>query len=312
MLHGRRVAMNNILVTGGAGLVGSAMKRQYPDATYVSSVDFDLTNPTDVLNMFTKYNPTHVIHLAGRVGGVAANIAHPVEFFEENVLINTNVMRYAHQFNVERLTACMSTCVFPDTVEYPLQPHKIHLGEPHQSNYAYAYAKRMIDIQMRAYQQQYGRKWLAVIPTNVYGPDDNYNLINSHVIPALIHKCYLAKINNTPLDVWGGGKAIREFIYSDDVARVIWKLTTETVEVDPIIISSPFQYSIGEVVQKIVQLFGFTGEVKFQFDQPEGQHRKPSDISLLLSMELGKFTPLDIGLQHTISWFIDNYDTARK
>ena len=133
-------------------------------------------------------------------------------------MINTNVIEAARICGVKKLIAFLSTCVFPDDIEYPLTESKIHSGEPHSSNYPYAYAKRMVDIQIRAYREQYGLNYVSVIPTNVYGPNDNFNIDNGHVLPALIHKCYLAKNNNTDFSVWGSGKPLREFIYSEDAS----------------------------------------------------------------------------------------------
>jgi GDP-L-fucose synthase len=302
-----------LLVTGGSGLVGRALQNVCPLATFVSSHDYDLKNPLLVEDMFVRFRPTHVIHLAGLVGGVAANMKRPVEFFEDNIIINTNVLHYAHEYNVSRLVSCMSTCVFPNNVEYPLQPNKIHLGEPHESNFGYAYAKRMLEVQTRAYNTQHNRQWFTVIPTNVYGIHDNYNLESSHVIPALIHKCYLAKRDNTPLRVWGGGTAIREFIHADDVAFLLSHLIREYTKTEPIILSNPHQRSISEVVQTIAEAMEFTGEIVYDHVGPEGQTRKPSDISPLMEL-FPNYTYVDFttGITHAAKWFSANFDSVRK
>jgi len=304
--------MTKLLVTGGIGLIGSAIQQLCPDATFISRQEFNLLSPMGVFNMFERYTPDAVIHLAGKVGGVATNTQYPVDFFEENVLINTLVLQTAHKFNVKRVLSCMSTCVFPDNVEYPLQPNKIHLGEPHSSNFGYAYAKRMLEVQTRAYQTQYNKQWFTVIPTNVYGPHDNYNLKTSHVIPALIHKCYLAKQNDTPLHIWGSGRAIREFIYSKDLAELMLRLIDNYDSNDPIILSSPNQYSVSEVVEMIASLMNFKGEIIYDNVGPEGQYRKPSDITPLQTLYPDfKYTPFSDGMKNSIDWFCNNYNSAR-
>lgn len=298
-----------ILVTGGSGLIGNALNELIPNGIFISSTDYDLRKETDVAEMFRVHRPTDVIHLAGKVGGVGTNMKHPVEFYEDNILMNTLLLRYAHKYNVHRLVSFMSTCVFPNEIEYPLEPHKIHLGEPHFSNFGYAYAKRMIEIQTRAYNTQYNRRWFTVIPTNVYGPHDNYNLEDSHVIPALIHKCYLAKKNNTPWTVWGTGNAIREFIYSKDLAEITLWLLNNYTDVSPIIVSTSEQTLIRSVVESIAQKMNFTGEIIFDTSKPEGQHRKPSDITPLKTlMPYYKFTSVSSGLDATIEWFLNNYE----
>ena len=180
----------------------------------------DLTDPRQVEVMFNSIRPDAVIHCAAKVGGLQANITQKGDFFYQNIMMNTNVIESARKSGVKKLISFLSTCVFPNVVEYPLSPEKIHLGKPHYSNDAYAYAKRMSDIQIQAYREQFGCEYFSVIPTNIYGPGDNYNLQNGHVVPTLIHKFYLAKKNNTPVEIWGTGKPLREFIYSEDVANL--------------------------------------------------------------------------------------------
>ena len=303
--------MNQILVTGGTGLVGKNLQKYLPNAIYVSSKHYDLTREAEVHRMFETVMPTHIIHLASKVGGVGANTKDPVGFFEQNILMNTNILKYAHKHNVERVISLLSTCIFPNDIEYPLQPHKIHNGEPHHSNFGYAYAKRMLEIQTRAYQQQYGKNWTTIIPTNVYGKFDQFNLQTAHVIPALIHKCYLAKLTNTPLRVMGTGMVYREFIYAEDLARVLSWALYEYNNTEPLIVSSPTQHAIADVVHMIAKEMNFTGEIIFDGNENDnGQLRKPSDISKLRELYTTEFTPLIAGLSETITWFINNYDSG--
>lgn len=300
----------SILVTGGSGLIGKNLQMQLPNAVYISSKEFDLTNDVEVDAMFQKYKPSQVIHLASKVGGVFANRSDQVGFFENNILINTNVLKYAFKYKVERLIGMLSTCIFPDSVEYPLTPDKIHLGPPHNSNFGYAYSKRMLEIQIKAYQQQYGLKWNAIIPTNVYGKYDQFNLETAHVIPALIHKCYLAKKNHKDLLVMGTGNVYREFIYVEDLVKIITWALDNYKDVTPLIASTSKQYSIDFIVKLIAEFMGFKGNIIFEgVESNNGQLRKPSDTQPLRNLFTSfTDTPIDVGLKETIKWFMENYE----
>lgn len=195
-----------VLVTGGTGLVGKAIEAvvnsdpQWAgnDFFFASSKDADLRDRAQTEALFQRVRPTHVIHLAAMVGGLFRNMKYKVEFYRENVLINDNVMECCRIFNVEKLVSCLSTCVFPDKTTYPIDETMVHNGAPHTSNEGYAYAKRMIDVLNHCYHEEYGCKFTSIIPTNIYGPDDNFSIEDGHVIPGLIHKCYLAKKNSKP------------------------------------------------------------------------------------------------------------------
>lgn len=303
--------MSTILVTGGSGLIGSQFST---NAIKLSSRDGDLRDTTIANSLFEKYkNVDGVIHCAAKVGGIKGNMNHKGEFFYDNVMINTNVIEAARKVGINKLVCFLSTCIFPDSVEYPLTVNKIHMGEPHISNYPYAYSKRMADIQIRSYREQYGLQYTSVIPTNIYGPNDNFDIENGHVIPSLIHKCYLAHKNKTDLEVWGTGKAMREFIYSKDVAQLSEWILNNYTDPEPIILSTSYEISIKELVDLIVDIFNFKGNVIWRSDQPEGQFRKPSDNSKIKNLLPGfQFTTIQKGLQETIEWFITNYDISRK
>jgi len=309
-----RYTMGNILVTGANGLVGS----QFKDVMGITSRIGDLRNPQMVDKIFSVYtdrehNVDRVIHCAAKVGGVGGNIKYKGEFFYDNIMINTNVIESARKYGVTKLVAFLSTCIFPDNVEYPLTELKIHAGKPHFSNDAYAFAKRMSEVQIRAYREQYGLNYTSVIPTNIYGPNDNFNIENGHVIPSLIHKCYLARENKTDLTIWGSGKPLREFISSKDVAELtLWVLDNYN-ESEPIILSNSEEISIKDIVEIIVELMNFKGNVIFDTDKPDGQFRKPSDNTKLKRyLPKYKFTPIQDGLKETIDWFENNYSTIRK
>ena len=297
------------LVTGGTVLVGSTI----PSGIKLSTKDGDLRDWNQTLEMFEFYEPDNVIHCAAKVGGLGGNMNYKGQYFYDNVMMNVNVLEASRLIGVKKVVSFLSTCVFPDDVEYPLSEEKIHLGEPHHSNYPYAYSKRMIDIQSRAYTEQYNVNYVSVIPTNIYGPNDNFDIKNGHVMPMLIHKCYLAKINGTDLNVWGTGNALREFIYSEDIGKLTNWVLNNYDEVEPIILSPSVEISIGEMVDLIVKNLNFKGNVVFDKDKPEGQFRKPSDNSKLKSyLPDFEFTTIEVGVKKTVEWFVDNYEKVRK
>ena len=202
-----------VLVTGGTGLVGYALKKVLPQAVYLSSKDCDLRNYDQCLSIFKKYSPKHVFHLAAKVGGIKANSDFAADFYSDNILINTNVLNASYETNVSKVVSLLSTCVYPDKVSYPLTEEQIHNGEPHQSNFAYAYAKRMLDVHSRSYRKQHGCNFVTVVPNNLFGENDNFDLENSHVIPAIIRKVHEANMSNKNVVLWGDGSPIRDLIY---------------------------------------------------------------------------------------------------
>ncbi|KAG8906979.1 hypothetical protein FRB99_005621 [Tulasnella sp. 403] len=330
-----------ILVTGGSGLVGQAIKyvietepvgskfgkREGETWVFARSGDGDLKDPKATDELFERVKPTHVIHLAALVGGLFKNMKYkacpPRQSPRYNMIINTNVLESSHNPNpapnstrpkVEKVISCLSTCVFPDKVEYPLDENKVHLGPPHESNFGYAHAKRMVDVYNHAYKEEFGCNFTSAIPTNVFGPYDNFDLEDSHVIPGLIHKCYLAKKNGTEFVVSGTGKPLRQFIYSRDLAKLFIWMLREYDDVEPLILSvgEDEEVSIKAVADAIVKAVGFQGEYKFDTTRADGQFRKPASNARLLSL-IGefKFTPFEQALDETVTWFLQNYATAR-
>lgn len=301
--------MKKLLVTGGSGLVGSAINADIK----LSGRDYDLRDSHQTKAMFDRFKPTHVIHCAAKVGGVGSNMSNKGQYFYDNIMMNTNVIEEARVAGVERLINFLSVCIFPDDVEYPLTEKKIHIGQPHFSNDGYAYAKRMSDVQIKAYREQYGTNYTSVIPTNIYGPGDNFSLEHGHVIPMLIHKLYKAQRDNTDFVVWGSGNARREFIFSRDVARLVEWVSDSYTESEPIILSTAEEISIGELVALLVDTFNFKGKVVFDSTKPEGQFRRPSDISKIKHyLPEFQFTPIEDGIKESVEWFIKNYETSRK
>ena len=310
-----------VLLTGAKGLVGSTLDA---DVKVEGKGDVDLRNWDQTYELFQDEKPTHVIHAAAKVGGLRANLSHMGEFFYDNLMINLNVLEASRRVNAQKVISFLSTCVFPNGLEDPLSEEDIHRGPPHSSNYGYAYAKRMVDIQAKAYNEQYGVvangstlsfgcKFINIIPTNIYGPNDNFELENSHVVPALIHKCYLAKRDNTDLHVWGSGDPLREFIHADDVGDITQLILEQYEGTGSFIVSTGKEISIRQLVETIIEVMDFRGRVIFNLNQPDGQLRKTSDTTRLQNFVPDyNFTPLRKGIKQTVEWFTDNYDGCRK
>ncbi|KAN0030300.1 hypothetical protein ACTA71_010062 [Dictyostelium dimigraforme] len=311
-----------ILVTGGSGLVGKGIEKYVKETdksndvwVFMRSSDCDLKSKESTRSYFEKIRPTHVIHLAARVGGLFSNMKYKVEFFRENIDINDNVLACCKEFNVVKCVSCLSTCIFPDKTTYPIDETMIHNGPPHPSNEGYAYAKRMIDVLNRAYNEEYGCKFTSVIPTNIYGPHDNYHLTDGHVIPGLIHKTYLAMKNNQDLTIMGSGKPLRQFIYSYDLAKYfVWTLNNYE-EMSPLILSvgEEDEISIADVARLITEAMGFKGKLIFDTTKADGQFKKTaSNLKLKSLVPDLTFTPIQQAIKESCQWFVDNYETARK
>jgi GDP-L-fucose synthase len=302
------------LVTGSDGLVGHALKAMSPENFYFATrSDADLRSETETRSLIEDIRPDKVIHLAALVGGIGGNLMKSADFFRENIAINMNVLEASRKAGVTKLISFMSTCVFPNHGPYPLRPENLHLGPPHPSNFGYAYAKRMLEVQSRAYREQWGMNYQIAIPANIYGPNDNFDLEEGHVVPALIHKAYLASQSKSTLKVWGSGTPLREFIFSEDVAKLtIWMLENyESTE--PLILSHGVESSIKELVAHVTHAIDFEGEVVFESDKPDGQHRKPSDVSPLVRLNPGiDFSSLEFGIDKTVKWFLNQYPNIRK
>lgn len=307
--------MPTYLVTGGSGLVGKALQRVVGDSSewiFLSSQDGDLRSLEECKKVFQTYTPTHVIHLAAIVGGLFHNMSCGADFFDGNMRMALNVFRCAHEANVQHMVSCLSTCIFPDRIcrtGQPIEETLLHEGPPHPSNEGYAYAKRMIDILNKTYHTQHGRNYTSVIPTNIYGPHDNFHLDHAHVIPALIHK---ASLGNT-LTVAGTGTPLRQFIYSIDLAKLlVWTIHNYS-SIEPIILSVPPSQEVS--IKDVAKLIASEFDIKIQFDssKSDGQHRKTASNSKLQELYPDfKFTPIDVGIKKTVEWFTKNTHIIRK
>lgn len=309
--------MRKILVAGGSGMVGTAIKnisKEYDhEFIFLSSKDCDLRDRNSTLELFSRIKPDYVICLSAIVGGLFANMRDKVEFLRDNLRMNENVLEACHLNNIQRGIFCLSTCIFPaEPSKFPMTIEDLHSAPPHESNFSYAMAKRMLEVECRNYNTQYGREYICVVPCNLYGENDNYNLEDSHIIPAIIHKTYLAKQNNTSLTVLGTGKPLRQFLYAGDFAEIIMFLLFNYKHTKPVICASD-ELSIKQVVEEIVLAMDFQGEIMFDTSRSDGIYKKTVCVKHLLEiMPDLKFTPFREGISKAVQWFINNYDKARK
>jgi GDP-L-fucose synthase len=306
---------DNILVTGGNGLLGSSIQFGHKP----TSKELNLLNTEEIIQ-YLKKNPQidTIIHAAGLVGGVSKNTECVYDFFSQNLRMGLNVMdAIAASPKIKHGTLVLSTCIFPENVKYPVDVDVLHAGEPHPTNYGYAYAKRMLGIGAKALNQQYGKHIKCLIPCNLYGPNDNYNLRDAHVIPSLIHKCYLAKREgNDHFCVWGSGNAEREFIYAPDFGEIFKAIHIDHMPVDDMmVVSSDKEYRIKDVVDIIVKHLDFTGKIVYDETRPEGILRKPTIKNSFTAFSVKsniKLTSLEDGLKSTIDNFVRNFNNVKK
>jgi GDP-L-fucose synthase len=289
-------------------MIGAAVRKLLPDAEYITrhqlhTSEYDIQAKT-------------MIHLAAKVGGVQANMNEMSDFYTENSLINQRILKHAHANGAHKVVSLLSTCIYPDApyVTYPLTEEQLHLGPPHVSNYGYAYAKRMVDVMSRAYRQQYGCNFITAIPNNLYGENDNFHLEDSHVIPALMRKIWEAKINNIDhVECWGDGSPLREFTYSEDLAKILLFLVDKYSEPEPINIGSTAEYSIKDLVTILCEILEYKGSIVWDVTKPAGQYRKPTCNNKLIDLgwKTEWYTSLEEGLKKTCKWFTMNYPNVR-
>ena len=253
--------MDIILVTGGSGMVGKHLKEILPDAIYVGSKDYDLRNWLEVEDLFEKYTPTHVIHLAAKVGGIQDNINKPAEYFDDNILINTHILKASYKHKVKKVIGILSTCIYPDKVDkYPMREEDLFLGPPTPTNFSYGYAKRCLAVQIDAYNTQYGTQWNYLIPCNLYSEYDNFEHGKKmHFVTALLKKI---KNSKHELPLLGTGTPLRQFMYAGDLARVIKEVIDKDIS-ESFNIACPENYSINELAVKALGSLGKKLYIKY-------------------------------------------------
>jgi GDP-L-fucose synthase len=301
-----------LLITGAKGLVGSAIlnnNQKYEIIPIDSS--YDLTKEQVVESIFNRIKPDYVIHTAAKVGGVGGNKLLPATYYYENILMNSYIIHYSYKFNVKKLFVFSSVCAFPDNLKV-LKENYLHFGEPSKFNTEYAYAKRMVDVQIQAYKKQFNvENYCSIIPVNIFGQNDNYNIESGHIIPSLIHKIYKAKIENADLQVWGDGTPQREFIYSVDLAKILLNLLEIQIP-DKIIISNSIEYSIKQIVEILCEVSNFNNNILWDISKPNGQLKRPSDTTILKNLIKYDFTDIKTSLKQSYEWFENNYTVSRK
>ena len=304
-----------ILITGGTGFLGRYIVRvlQEGDCKSVFPVgraDYNFVDFGDVVRAFDDLAPDVVIHLAARVGGIGINREKPGEFFYGNLMMGAQLMEVARQRDVSKFVAVGTVCAYPKHTPVPFQEEDLWNGYPEETNAPYGIAKKMLLVQAQAYQQQYGFNAIYLLPVNLYGPGDNFDLHSSHVIPALIRKCIDARERgDREVVVWGTGAASREFLYVEDAARAITLATAKYNKSEPVNIGSGMEIRIKELVHLIAELTGFEGNITWDTSKPDGQPRRCLDTSRA-EREFGFRATTDFreGLANTITW----YESQRK
>jgi GDP-L-fucose synthase len=303
-------ASKRVCVTGGAGFLGSFLLKRLEArgarSVFVPRVeDYDLVQLDAIRRMLRDARPEIVIHLAARVGGIGANRAHPAEFFYDNTMMGVQLLHESWKAGVEKFVALGTVCAYPKFTPVPFREESLWDGYPEETNAPYGLAKKMMLVQSQAYRHQYGFNSIFLIPVNLYGPRDNFDLETSHVIPALIRKCIEAKNNGeSSIEVWGDGSPTREFLFVDDAAEGILSATESYNLSDPVNLGSGEEISIRDLADMIARLVGFEGKYVWDTSKPNGQPRRSLDTSKAEARFGFKArTRLEEGLRQTIDWY---------
>src|SRR5436309_4554877 len=302
-----------LVVTGGAGFLGSFVvqklrQRGCEHIVAPRSNEYDLRDRDAIIRLYTEARPEIVIHLAAVVGGIGANRANPGRFFYDNAIMGIQMMEYARKFGIEKFVAVGSVCAYPKFAPVPFKEDELWNGYPEETNAPYGLAKKMMLVQAQAYRTQYGFNAIYLLPVNLYGPGDNFDLDTSHVIPALIRKCVEAKENKDDrIVLWGDGSPTREFLYVEDAAEAIALATERYDGPEPVNLGSGEEISIRELAELIATEVGFRGEIVWDTTQPNGQPRRRLDVSRaerLLGFRARH--PFRDGVRQTVDWFVEH------
>lgn len=304
---------SKIYVAGHRGLVGSAIVRNleakgYTNIIYRTHEELDLTNQADVQAFFKEEQPEYVILAAAKVGGIHANNTYPADFIYDNLMIQNNVIKAAHDYKVKKLLFLGSTCIYPKMAPQPIREEYLLTGALEETNEAYAVAK-IAGLEMcKFFKRQYGDNFISCMPTNLYGPNDNFDLKSSHVLPALIRKFHEAKVNGSyTVEVWGTGTPLREFIYVDDMADACVFLMENYDGEQHVNIGTGEEVSIRELAETVKEVVGFDGELVFNTNMPDGTPRKLTTVDKLHGLGWKHKTSLNEGIKLAYQWFLENY-----
>ncbi|REJ94152.1 MAG: GDP-L-fucose synthase [Planctomycetota bacterium] len=307
------LANRTIVVTGGAGFLGSEVCRQLeplgPSKVIVPrSRDCDLRDREAIAQLLLQHRPDAIIHLAAVVGGIGANRDNPGRYFYENAIMGIELMEQARRFDVQKFVVAGSICSYPKHTPVPFREDDLWNGYPEETNAPYGLAKKMLIVQAQAYRQQYGFQAISLLPVNLYGPGDNFDLQTSHVIPALIRKVVEAQAEGRhTIDVWGTGRASREFLFVRDAAEAIVTATQNFDGAEPVNIGSGHEITIKSLAELICELCQFEGELNWEADKPDGQPRRCLDTTRARErFGFSARTTLREGLQETIAWYRDH------
>ena len=300
-----------ILVAGATGLAGSAIVKELTSigkpVVGISSKDVDLLDRNAIFDYLNKLKPNVVIDAAAKVGGISANNDYPVEFLSENIRIQTNLMDAAHSSKVERFVFLASSCVYPKNCPQPIKEEYVLTGALESTNSAYAIAKLAGIELIKAYRKEFGHRWISVMPTNLYGPNDNFDLESSHVFPALIRKFIEAKKSNANVvNLWGTGKPRREFLHVDDLAKAIIVCLDNYDADQQINIGTGIDLTVAELAEKIAKNTGFAGSINWDVDREDGTPQKVLDIQKITSLGWKPTINLDQGIELTVEWYLEN------
>ena len=300
-----------ILVAGDSGLVGSAivreLKRLKQNVIGISSKDVDLLDRNKTFEFIKNIKPTAIIDTAAKVGGIGGNNSYPVEFLSQNLQIQSNLMDAAHSAKVSKFVFLGSSCIYPRDSAQPIKEEYLLMGALEQTNSAYAVAKIAGIELIKSYRKQYGYKWISVMPTNMYGPNDNFDLENGHVLPVLIRKFIEAKRSGSGrVTLWGNGSPLREFLHVDDLAKAVLLCLNKYDDSQQINIGSGHEVSIKDLASKISSKVGFNGEIIWDSSKPNGTPRKVLDSSKIFKLGWKPQISLELGIQNTIDWFLQN------
>ena len=303
-------AQKRVLVTGGAGFLGRHVVSRLrelncQDIFVPRSNEFDLRSKEDVSRLYERVQPDFIIHLAAVVGGIGANRKHPGRFFYENAIMGLLLIEQARHIGVEKFVCIGTVCSYPKFTPVPFREDDIWSGYPEETNAPYGLAKKMLLVQLQSYRQEYGFPGIYLIPVNLYGPGDNFDLETSHVIPALIRKCLTAKEEGRKkISVWGTGKASREFLYVEDAARGIVMAAEQYNGSDPVNLGSGQEITVNSLVSEICDMTEFNGSIEWDASNPDGQPRRCLDTSCA-EREFGFRAQVNLreGLRRTIGWY---------